>query len=290
MSGPKALRQFPCIRYLLLMVNEPLLTLAEQVGANAVTFFLTLLSIVLIFVAAGWRFFHGKSISRARMKSPNAVYWMGNVLGLILVVGGVFIFIEIAQGISVNSWLSNVDATITNSIKTNISPIDLQIFAVLTHFGDRQVLFAIAVSLPVLLWHTRRRPFAIGLAFALAGNAVLNPMLKLYFERLRPLNEHGVANALGWSFPSGHASGAMVTYGMLAYVALRTLPSVWHLPAVLGAISLVLAVGFSRIVLQVHFTSDVAAGFTSGLAWLSLCILTIKLIEHYRQIKGSSQR
>ena len=223
-------------------------------------------------------------MARARMKSPNAVYLMGNVLGLILVVGGVFIFIAIAQGISMNSWLSNVDATITNSIKTNISPIDLQIFAVLTHFGDRPVLFAIGILVTILLWRARCKPLAIGWAVTLAGNAVLNPMLKLYFERLRPLNEHGVANALGWSFPSGHASGAMVTYGMLAYIAMRTLPSVWHLPAVLGGISLVLAVGFSRIILQVHFTSDVAAGFASGLAWLSLCILSIELIQHYRRI------
>ena len=271
------------------MVSDPLFTLAEQAGANALNIFLTLFAIVLIVVAVGWRFFHGKFISRARMESPNAVYLMGNVLGLILVVGAVFVFIEIAQGISVNSRLSLIDATITNSIKTNISPIALQIFAVLTHFGDRQMLFAIGVLVTVWLWHARRRPLAIGWAFTLTGNAVLNPMLKLYFERLRPLNEHGVANALGWSFPSGHASGAMVTYGMLTYIAMRTLPSVWHLPAVLGATSLVLAVGFSRIVLQVHFTSDVAAGFASGLAWLSLCILTIELIERYRRIKGSSR-
>ena len=272
------------------MVNGSLLTLAEQVGANALPLFLSLLSIVLIFVAAGWRFFHGKFISRARMKSPNAVYLICNVLGVILVVGGVFIFIEIAQGISVNSWLSVIDATVANSIKTHTAATALHLFAVVTHFGDWPVLFAIGVLVTVLLWRARRKPLAIGWAVTLAGNAVLNPMLKQFFERLRPLNEHGVANALGWSFPSGHASGAMVTYGMLAYVAVRTLPSMWQLPAVLGMVSLVLTVGFSRIFLQVHFASDVAAGFASGLAWLSLCILTIELIEHYRRIKRSSQR
>ena len=82
------------------MVNDSLLELAEQAGANALSFFLTLLAIALILVAVGWWFFHGKFISRARMESPNAVYLMGNVLGLILVIGGVFIFIEIAQGIT----------------------------------------------------------------------------------------------------------------------------------------------------------------------------------------------
>ena len=169
-------------------------------------------------------------------------------------------------------------------VNNHLSATALHPFAVVTHFGDRPVLFAIGILVTFLLWRARRKPLAIGWAVTLAGNAVLNPMLKQFFERLRPLNEHGVANALGWSFPSGHASGAMVTYGMLAYVAVRALPSMWHLPVVLGLISLVLSVGFSRIFLQVHFASDVAAGFASGLAWLSLCILTIELIEHYRRI------
>ena len=269
------------------MVNDSLLGLAEQAGANALTLFLTLLALVLIFVAVGWQFFHGKFISRTRKNSPNAVYLVAALLGLILVIGGVFFFIQIAQGISGNCRLCVVDATIRHAIKTELSGTPLQIFAVVTHFGDRPVLFAISVLVTGMLWHTRRRPLSIGLAFTLAGNAVLNPMLKQFFERFRPLDEHGVANALGWSFPSGHTSGAVVTYGMLAYVALRTLPAVWHLPALLGAISLVLSVGFSRVFLQVHFISDVAAGFASGLAWLSLCIVTIELIHHYRRIKAT---
>ena len=272
------------------MVNDPLSAFAEQASANVLTFFLVVLSIVLILVTVGWRLFHGKFVSRARTQSPNVVYLIGNVLGLMLVVAGIFIFIEIAQGISMNSWLGVSDATVANSINTQIAATALHLFAVVTHFGDRPVLFAIGVIVTVLLWHDRRRSLALAWAFTLAGNAVLNPMLKQYFERLRPLNEHGVANALGWSFPSGHASGAMVTYGMLAYVAVRTLPSMWRLPAVLGLISLVLTVGFSRIFLQAHFVSDVAAGFASGLAWLSLSVFTVELIEHYRRIKRSSQR
>ena len=272
------------------MTSDPLFALAEQAAANALTFFLALLAIVLILVAVGWQLFHGILVVRARMKSPDAIYLIGSVLGLVLVTGGVLIFIEIAEGIAVNSRLSIVDATITNSIKTNISVAPLQIFSVVTHFGDRPVLFTIGALVTVLLWHAHRRSLAIAWVIALAGNAVLNPVLKQFFERLRPLNEHGVANALGWSFPSGHASGAMVTYGMLAYVAVRMLPLMWRLPVLLGLISLVLTVGFSRIFLQVHFMSDVAAGFASGLAWLTLCILTIELIERYRRIKGSSQR
>lgn len=267
------------------MASDPLIALAQNAGANALIIFLMLLATVLIFVAVSWRFVHGKFITRARVKSPNAVYLIGNVLGLILVAGAIFIFIEIAQGISANSRLSNVDATITKSIESNVSATLLQIFAVVTHFGDRPVLFAICVFVPVWLSQARRKLLAISVALTLAGNAVLNPMLKLYFERLRPVNEHDVANALGWSFPSGHASGAVVAYGMLAYVAMRILPSRWRLPVMLGFASLVLTVGFSRIFLQVHFASDVVAGFASGLGWLCVCIMSIEQIERYRPPK-----
>ena len=117
---------------------------------------------------------------------------------------------------------------------------------------------------------------------ALAGNALLNPLLKRIFERLRPLHEPGAANELGWSFPSGHTSGATVAYGMLAYVVLRTLPPAWHLPGVLGATALVFTVGSSRVFLQLHFASDVLAGFASGTAWLVVCILSVTLSGHYR--------
>jgi membrane-associated phospholipid phosphatase len=271
------------------MVNDPLLVLAEQAGGNALTIFLAMLFIVLILVTVGWRFFHGKFMSRVRKETPQAVYWICNVLGVILVIGGVFIFVEIAGGIALGSRLSTIDAMLTKSIKTHATGISLQIFSVVTHFGDRPILFVIGVIVTVLLWRIRRRLLAIGWAITLAGNAILNPMMKQLFERLRPLNEQGMANELGWSFPSGHASGATVTYGMLAYVALRTLHPVWHLPVMLVVISLVLTVGISRIFLQVHFASDVAAGFGSGLAWLSLCVMVIELIEHYHRIKKSSR-
>jgi membrane-associated phospholipid phosphatase len=271
------------------MVNDPLLALAGQAGANALPLFLALLFLVLILVTAGWWFFHGKLMSRMRGQAPDAVYLICNVLGLIAVIGGIFIFIAIADAIAADSRITLIDAVVTNSIRTHVTAVPLQIFTVLTYFGDRPMLFAIGGIATVLLWRRHHRLLAVGTAATLAGNAILNPLLKQFFERLRPLNEQGLAGEVGWSFPSGHASGAMVTYGMLAYVALRILPSAWHLPVVLGVISLVLTVGFSRIFLQVHFPSDVAAGFASGLAWLSLCILSIELIERYRRTNGSSR-
>jgi undecaprenyl-diphosphatase len=49
-----------------------------------------------------------------------------------------------------------------------------------------------------------------------------------------------------------------------------------------AALVLVVTVGISRVVLRVHFASDVAAGFASGSAWLALCITSDELVRWWR--------
>jgi len=68
---------------------------------------------------------------------------------------------------------------------------------------------------------------------------------------------------------------------MLAYLALRLAPPRWHLPAMLGAAALAGTVGSSRVFLQVHYASDVLAGFASGTAWLLVAIIGVELGRHH---------
>ena len=63
-----------------------------------------------------------------------------------------------------------------------------------------------------------------------------------------------------------------ISRGMLAYVLLRVLPHRWHRWVVAGAVAMISVIGLSRIVLQVHYFSDVVAGYASGMAWLVVCI------------------
>ena len=111
---------------------------------------------------------------------------------------------------------------------------------------------------------------------AVVGNALLNKGLKHLFERDRPAHWHGVVTETGYSFPSGHASGTLATYGMLAYLVLRLAPPLWHVPALLGAAWLAWMGACSRVLLQVHYASDVLAGLASGSVWLGLCIVGLR--------------
>jgi membrane-associated phospholipid phosphatase len=119
-----------------------------------------------------------------------------------------------------------------------------------------------------LLW--RRLPrLALFVAITGIGSSLLNVSVKSAVHRLRPVLTDPVAHAQGLSFPSGHAQAAIVGYAVLLLVFLPVLHGVWRKAAVVFAVVMVLAIGFSRIALGVHYLSDVVGGFLLGAAWVA---------------------
>jgi undecaprenyl-diphosphatase len=178
-----------------------------------------------------------------------------------------------AQGLdALSRALIQADHALSDAAAAVVPLAAQQVFAWLTHLGDPAVLALLCGGASAALWLRGHRRLALACVIAVGGNAVLNRTLKHLFERARPTYDKLIAPAEGYSFPSGHSSGAMVAYGMLAYVAVRTLPARWHLPAAVVAACVVLTVASSRVILRVHFAGDVLAGCLSGGAWLALCI------------------
>jgi len=96
------------------------------------------------------------------------------------------------------------------------------------------------------------------------------------FARPRPHFEGNTYVAGAWSFPSGHAAGAMTTYGMIAFlIAMRWAGRWFCWPAALGLGAIILLVGLSRMMLGVHYFTDVMGGYFLGLGYISLCIAAI---------------
>jgi undecaprenyl-diphosphatase len=127
----------------------------------------------------------------------------------------------------------------------------------------------------------RRYALAIGITLAIVGNGLLISIIKHIFERVRPVHDQSIATAAGWSFPSGHSSGSLVTYGIIAYVLVRVLPDGWRLAVIVAATVIAFTTASSRVFLRVHFASDVLAGFALGTVWLVACILSIELTRRY---------
>ena len=205
------------------------------------------------------------------------------VAGFAVIVAGAWGFAELAGKLGVGRTLGRADQALSDGVHASVPAAALRAFAMLTHLADTATLTGLCIVVAIALVAAGRRGLAFGWVAAVAGNGVLNSTLKQVFARVRPLHADGMALEPGFSFPSGHSSGAVVAYGMLAYLGMRLLPPRWHLPAVLLATALAFTVGASRVFLRVHFASDVLAGFASGMAWLAVCVASIELTRRGRR-------
>lgn len=260
---------------------EVLTQAAFWAGQHALVLLVGLLALLLAMTWASWRLLRPNTLLGTQQPpkpdSPPRVLDLHTALGLVTLLLGAGVFTVLARALAAGPALGQADQVFANALHAHVPPAALQWFALLTHLGDTAVLTGLGIGMALVLVACRQPWLTFGWVLAVGGNSVLNHSLKQVFARARPLGSDGLALAPGFSFPSGHSSGAVVAYGMLAYLALRLLPAKWHLPALLTAVAIAFSVGASRLFLRVHFASDVVAGFMSGSAWLLLCILAMEL-------------
>lgn len=198
-----------------------------------------------------------------------------------LLAGGTLLALMAEGTQSTGPW-GRIDEAVAHQLRTVVGMATLHWFAALTHLGDSWVLAALTLVVAVALWWRRHKLLALGWVVAMAGNGALTKVLKDVFARVRPEHVHGAAHADGFSFPSGHSSASIVAYAMLAYMAVRLLPRQWHVPAVCVAGALIFTTGWSRIVLHVHYVSDVLAGWLLGGTWMVCTVLIMDSMARWR--------
>lgn len=248
--------------------------IAQLLGAHASAVFFATLGLLLAAVTVVWLVF--KRAERGRGPTPlppERVLILRMLVGFGIAIAAGITFAEMVEALDVSQAMGRFDLALAQALARHVSPAVLQLFALVTHLGDTSTLTVLSILVALVLLGLSQRRLALAWVLAVAGNGALNVQLKALFERVRPVREHVLeVSDTGWSFPSGHSSGSVVAYGMLAYVVMHFVPVRWQLPLLLLASTLALTVGFSRVFLQVHYLSDVLAGFASGLLWLSICI------------------
>jgi len=144
-----------------------------------------------------------------------------------------------------------------------------RLFALVSRLGDGVIWYAIVFSLPVVYGQPGGQ-VSIRLALASIFGVLVYKLIKLNFKRLRPFKKHAEIKAAAialdeFSFPSGHTlhatSFAIILYQFLPVLALLFIPF-----AILTALS--------RVILGLHYVSDVIAGALVG-AVLAKLILTL---------------
>jgi membrane-associated phospholipid phosphatase len=183
------------------------------------------------------------------------------------------VFVLLARAFVAGGLVVSFDDDVSRWVADNLPGAVEWIARVVTWLGGAIGAGVVTVVAVAVLWRASRRADALFVAGAVVGITVLVAVLKAVYERARP-DLNVIALPHSYSFPSGHAATAVVLYGALAILLAERASS--RLRAVAwftGAAVLALAIGASRVLLNVHFVSDVAAGFALGLAWLCCCAI-----------------
>jgi undecaprenyl-diphosphatase len=214
------------------------------------------------------------------------------LVGLLVIVLTLSLFAVLAANVTQPTPLTKLDNEVSLALhrEATLSPAITALVELCTHLGGPTVLTVLGVGVaalliarPVVLWrrHARFWPAAIW-ALAVSGGALLNTGIKLVFGRLRPGYDPALLEEGGYSFPSGHSMNSFVVYAMLAYFFVLILPRRrQRVLAVAGLSVLVLAIGFSRAYLGVHWPSDVVGGYLMGAAWVTCCILWAEAVRRH---------
>ena len=181
--------------------------------------------------------------------------------------------------------LESVDHDAATGLNSLVAghPVLVSIVKAVTWLGSGGVLWTLIGAAAVVLALRRRWRLTAYLLVTGAGSLVLDPVLKDLVGRLRPVVAHPIAHGNGNSFPSGHALGSIVCYGALLLVFLPAARGAWRRALVAVIVTVIAAVGISRLLLGVHYLSDVLGGWTLGITWLGI---TAFAFEISRQVAG----
>ena len=153
-------------------------------------------------------------------------------------------------------------------------------FRTVTDAASGQAMFVLLVASVSVLFVIGRPRTALVLVVGLAVIEYASSYLKLAFDRARPFFEGEVYREYSASFPSGHSMRAAFWYGMLAFLVARHGPRRLRWWFVGGCGLLMCLIGLSRMMLGVHYLTDVLGGFCMGLAVLAGCLTAELRIEN----------
>lgn len=160
---------------------------------------------------------------------------------------------------------TQVDSLINQWVKENSLPALLLISTVIGYIFEPIIAIIISFMASIFLWFKDSKRDSLLFAIIAAISGMLIFSLKELVHRVRPEN----IVETNFSFPSGHATFAVILFGFLIYLARKNIRRPARIWIYIILSLMILFVGFSRLLLQVHWFSDVLGGLFLGLAVIS---------------------
>lgn len=171
------------------------------------------------------------------------------------------------------------DTEVMNYMQSHETPLLIQSMKVVTFFGSSQFLLPAYILLIVFYIIKKNTTYAIDIAIIGISSTAIMFLLKGIFRRHRPPMPI-VKTIVGYSFPSGHSLSSFIFCSILVYLIFQSsLTKIFKYSISIFLLVFALTIGLSRIVLNVHFASDVIAGFCLGLVLVILSFNIMKKIH-----------
>ena len=159
-------------------------------------------------------------------------------------------------------------------------PTAVQILIFITALGSTATIASLTLLIAIILAYRHRFAELIGLLISVGGTGAAVFLLKDLVARARPEALYQAYQESGFSFPSGHAAFSLALYGFCIYLLWREIPMhKWAGSGIAILNALILAIGFSRSYLGVHYVSDVIGGYVIGLIFLWVAAKVIKRLS-----------
>src|SRR5215211_1423573 len=215
----------------------------------------------------------GRRARRAARLDPEKATGLALTLALLVVLLGGVVLALLAIVVRSSDVLSGIDSSVAQWGDRHGSAWSHDALTLVTGLGETWTVVVVAVVVALVEFsRTRNRWVVPFLLTVILGDKLLTAVVKELVDRARPTIE-AVAATLGPSFPSGHTSTAAASWAAFALVAGRWWGRpAW--PALAGvAVGIAVAVAASRVLLDVHWLSDVLGGLALGWAWFAACAI-----------------
>ena len=206
-----------------------------------------------------------------RRLDPEAATGLALTVALALVFLAALGFGLVADMVTSQTGLYRWDASAAAWGADHATAASTRLLGLITWLGASVTVLAVTVALGGLEFLRRRRLAVLGfLLTVVVGQNLIANTVKVLVDRPRPPVPH-LAPASGFSFPSGHTAAAAATWAAVALILGRGRPVAAKAWLAAGAAVLTVAVASSRVLLGVHWLTDVIGGAALGFGWFVVC-------------------
>lgn len=186
-------------------------------------------------------------------------------LGAIVAVGALLLMVDH------NALLARYDLSAARFGAHHATPWSTHVLRDLSQLGGTPVTIAVALVVAIVEYVRSRRQAVVWFVLTVVlGAVVIMNATKWIVDRPRP-DIRQLTGFSGSSFPSGHATFAAATFAVAAFLLGRARPHGVKVALAAGAAGIAAAVATTRVMLGVHWLTDVLAGLAIGWGWFAVC-------------------